>query len=403
MSDPVVPAEGAGGDAASSGGGPGEGPKRKGKAAKKHTVGKVLLAAVLTLSIVTGLGVVFFYRHLNGNLNVIATSELLGDDRPDKVKPEGPQEPLNVLVMGSDTRDCDGCALDNETGGNASDTTILMHLSADRERAYGISIPRDSLVDRPACETESGEDTAPESDAMWNAAFSVGGPTCTATQFEALTGVYVDHLVVVNFAGFEDMVDAVGGVPVCIPEDIVDPDHGINIPAGNREISGREALNYVRARYTLGDGSDISRIKRQQAFIAAMAAKVISADTLARVDRLLKFLNAATKSLSVDEGLDSLVKIAKVGVTFNGIGLDNIQFLTVPNGYYPSDSENAGRVFWEDSATKLWKQIEADEPLSKKFTGDAISAGKLPGAKKPKTPEQIARAQERAAQDGLCA
>lgn len=400
MSEPVVPAEGVSGDAGGPGG---EGPKRKGKAPRKHTVGKVLLASVLVLSIVTGLGVVFFYRHLNGNLNVIETSDLLGDDRPDKVKTELPQEPLNILVMGSDTRACDGCALDNEVGGNASDTTILMHLSADRERAYGISIPRDSLVDRPSCETQSGEDTAEAQDVMWNEAFSIGGPTCTVQQFEALTGVFVDHLVVVNFAGFEDMVDAVGGVPVCIPEDIVDPEHGINIPAGNREISGREALNYVRARYTLGDGSDISRIKRQQAFIAAMAAKVISADTLARVDRLLKFLNAATKSLTVDEGLDSLVKIAKVGVSFNGIGLDNIQFLTVPNAYYPSDSEYAGRVYWEDSAKKLWKQIEADEPLSKTFTGDAISAGKLPGEKKPKTPEQIARAQERAAQDGLCA
>ena len=104
MSDPVVPAEGAGGDAISSvdnNGTDDEGPKRKGKAAKKHTVGKVLLATVLTLAIVTGLGVVFFYRHLNGNLNVIETSELLGDDRPEKVKPEGPQEPLNILVMGS--------------------------------------------------------------------------------------------------------------------------------------------------------------------------------------------------------------------------------------------------------------------------------------------------------------
>ncbi len=407
MSEPVVPAEGAGGDATGAGGGSGDGsggrPKRRGKTAKKHTVGKVLLASVLVLTIVTGLGVVFFYRHLNGNLNVLETSDLLGDDRPDKVKPEGPQEPLNILVMGSDTRDCEGCNLDNQTGGDASDTTILMHLSADRERAYGISIPRDSLIDRPSCETESGDETAPSQDVMWNEAFSIGGPTCTVTQFEALTGVFVDHLVVVNFAGFEDMVDAVGGVPVCIPEDIVDPAHGINIAAGNREISGREALNYVRARYTLGDGSDISRIKRQQAFVAAMAAKVISADTLARVDRLLKFLNAATKSLTVDEDLDSLVKIAKVGVTFQGIGLDNIQFLTVPNAYYPSDSEYAGRVYWEDSAKKLWNQIEADEPLARKYTGDAISAGKLPGSKKPRTPAQIARAQERAAQDGLCA
>ena len=289
-------------------------------------------------------------------------------------------------------------------GGNASDTTILFHLSADRERAYGVSIPRDTIVDRPACKTEEGGKTEPATDVMWNEAFSIGGPTCTVQQFETLTGVFIDHIVVVNFAGFEDMVDAIGGVPVCIPEDIVDPEHGINIPAGTREIEGREALNYVRARYTLGDGSDIGRIKRQQAFIAAMADKVISADTLARVDKLANFLNAATRSLTVDEGLESVIDIARIGVSFQGIGLGNIQFLTAPNGYYPSDSELAGRVFLLDSAQRMWDQLAADEPLAKKFTSDAISAGRLPGqGRKPRTPEQIAAAQERAAQDGLCA
>jgi anionic cell wall polymer biosynthesis LytR-Cps2A-Psr (LCP) family protein len=203
------------------------------------------------------------------------------------------------------------------------------------------------------------------------------------------------------------MVDAIDGVPVCIPEDIVDPAHGINIPAGTREIEGREALNYVRARYTLGDGSDISRIRRQQAFIAAMAKKVISKDTLARVDRLVGFLNAATKSLTVDEDLENVVKIAKIGVSFQDIGLDNIQFLTVPNAYFSEDSGFWGRVYWEDSAKRLWNQIASDEPLDKKFTGDAISAGSVPGQgkknNKPKTPEQIAAAQERAERDGLCA
>jgi len=370
---------------------------------KKHTVAKVLLAVVVALSIVTGLGVVYFYRHLNGNLTVIQIEDVL-ENRPEKEAVEGPQDPLNVLVMGSDSRDCDGCGLDNETGGNASDTTILFHLSADRERAYGVSIPRDTIVDRPACKTEEGSKTEPVTDVIWNEAFSIGGPTCTVQQFETLTGVFIDHIVVVNFAGFEDMVDAIGGVPVCIPEDIVDPEHGINIPAGTREIEGREALNYVRARYTLGDGSDIGRIKRQQAFIAAMADKVISADTLARVDKLANFLNAATRSLTVDEGLESVIDIARIGVSFQGIGLGNIQFLTAPNDYYPSDSELAGRVFLLDSAQRLWDQIASDEPLDKKFTSDAISAGRLPGqGGKPRTPEQIAKAQERAEQDGLCA
>ena len=213
---------------------------------------------------------------------------------------------------------------------------------------------------------------------MWNEAFSVGGPTCTVQQFETMTGVFIDHIVVVNFAGFEDMVNAIGGVPVCIPEDIVDPEHGINIPAGTREIEGREALNYVRARYTLGNGSDIGRIKRQQAFIAAMAEKVISADTLARVDKLVRFLNAATKSLTVDEDLESVIEIAKIGVSFQGIGLGNIQFL-------PCRTPTTRRLrlrgpgLLEKSARRLWEQLANDEPLDKKFTGDAISAGKLPG------------------------
>lgn len=393
MSDPVVPDEGPGERSPTD-----EHPKVR----KKHTVAKVLLAAVLALSISIGLGVVYFYHHLNGNLAVIQTKDVL-ENRPEKEPVDGTQESLSILVMGSDSRDCDGCDLDNETGGEASDTTILFHLSADRERAYGVSIPRDTIVDRPACKAEGGSRTEPATDVMWNEAFSVGGPTCTWAQFESLTGVFIDHMVVVDFAGFEDMVNAIGGVPVCIPEDIVDPEHGINIPAGTREIEGREALNYVRARYTLGNGSDIGRIKRQQAFIAAMAEKAISAGTLARVDRLARFLNAATKSLTVDEGLENVIDIARIGVSFQDIGLGNIQFLTAPNDYYPSDSDLAGRVFLLESAEKLWQQLANDEPLGKQFTGDAISAGRLPGqSDKPKTPEEIAAAQERAQEDGLC-
>jgi LCP family protein required for cell wall assembly len=342
-------------------------------------VGKVLLVASLVLALATGLGVVYLYRHLNGNLTVIADIDGRLGTRPVKKQAQAPQEPLNILVMGSDTRDCEGCALDNESGAEASDTTILMHLSADREHAYGISIPRDTIVDRPDCIAEDGSTIPGATDAMWNAAFTVGGPTCTVEQFETITGVFVDHIVVVNFAGFEDMVDAIDGVPVCIPEDIEDPAHGINIEAGTRELEGREALNYVRARYTLGDGSDISRIKRQQAFVAAMAKKVISKGTLARPDRLVGFLNAATQSLTVDEGLENVVKIARIGVGFQGIGLDNIKFITAPNAYYPVGTEFEGRVHFTPPAKQLWRQVAADEPLDRQLTRDAISAAEVPG------------------------
>jgi anionic cell wall polymer biosynthesis LytR-Cps2A-Psr (LCP) family protein len=203
------------------------------------------------------------------------------------------------------------------------------------------------------------------------------------------------------------MVDAIDGVPVCIPEDIVDPAHGINIPAGTREVEGREALNYVRARYTLGDGSDISRIKRQQAFIAAMANKVISAGTLARVDRLVGFLDAATNSLQVDPGLDNVIKIAKIGVGFQGIGLQNIQFVTVPIEY-DQRPEFRGRVSWLPQADNLWAKIAADESLTKRLTSDAISAAKPTGSdsKKPSSkpsPSVSPEEAEEAEANGLCA
>ena len=353
-------------------------PKRRGKARRRHTVGKVLLASALVLAMASGLGTVWLYRHLNGNISVLDVSQQLTDE-PTKQAVEGPHEPLNVLVMGSDSRDCEGCNIDNLTGGGQrSDTTILFHLSADRERAYGISIPRDSIVDRPDCIDEQG-DTIPGADhVMWNEAYSVGGPACTIQQFQQLTGVKIDHFVVVDFEGFQGMVDAIGGVEVCIPEPIVDPAHGINIAAGTRKIKGKEALNYVRERYVVGNGSDIGRMKRQQAFIGSMAHQVVSGGTLARPDHLVRFLDSATKSLTVDPGLKNVWKIAQLGVEFKGIGLDNIQFLTIPNIPDPSDPN---RLVWkEPEAKQVWQKVAKDEPLTKKLSSDVISAGNLPGS-----------------------
>ena len=374
-------------------------PKRRGKVRKRHTVGRVLLVTVLVLAMVTGLGTIWLYRHLNNNINVYDPSAQMSN-RPGKIDVEGPKEPLNVLVMGSDNRDCDGCNIDNLTGGGArSDTTILLHVSADRQRAYGISIPRDSMVDRPECRTEDGEAIPGADYTMWNEAFALGGPACTMQQFEQLTGVRLDHFVVVDFEGFRGMVDAIGGVEMCIPEAITDPAHGINIEAGPRKLKGFEALNYVRARYTVGNGSDVGRMKRQQAFIASMTHSVVSAGTLARPDRLIGFLDAATKSLTVDPGLKNIVKIADLGVQFKDIGLNNVQFITIPNMPDPNDPN---RLVWtEPQADEVWEKIANDEPLTKKLSQDVISAGDLPGSGSSNGPKNEADKQA-LADAGLC-
>jgi len=348
--------------------------KRRGRGRRTHTVSKVLLSSVLVLGMVTGLGVTFLYRHLNGNLNVEDLGAQLGTDRPEEVEVEGPKDPINILVMGSDSRDGAGNNIDGLTGGGErSDTTIMIHLSADRQNAYGVSIPRDSLVDRPECYDEDGDTIPGATSAMWNEAFSVGGPACTIRQFEQLTDIRINNYVVVDFQGFQDMVDAIDGVEVCVPQDIDDREHGIVIKAGTREITGKEALAYVRVRHVEGtDGSDLGRITRQQAFVAAMANKVMSGNTLARPDKLIPFLNAATKSLTTD--IENIGRMARIGVEFKDTGLKRIQFITVPWQYAPSDPN---RVEWLPESDELWEKVRNDAPLGK-FGKGSISADDEP-------------------------
>ena len=344
-------------------------------------VAKVIAASLLTLALVTGLSVALIYRHLNGNLNHEDLGDQLGDDRPPVVEVEGPHKPLNILVMGSDTRDgAAGNHIDDESGGG-SDTTILFHLSADRQSAYGISIPRDSLVDRPECYTEDGDTIPGEPGAIWNAAYTVGGPACTIRQFEQLTHVHVSNYVVVDFAGFKGMVDAVDGVEVCIPEDIDDDVADIHIPRGTHQLDGEEALGYVRVRHGVGDGSDLGRIKRQQAFIAALAARVVDGGTLARIDRLLGFLNAATKSLTTD--IPNIKEIAEIGLQFKDIGLSRIRFITVP---VADSATKSGRVEWTGDANALWDRVRYDKPLGKLRVG-SLGANQVSDAGGSESPD----------------
>ncbi len=343
-------------------------PKRKAETKRKHTVGQVMLASTVVLALVTALSVVFLYRHLNGNISTQDLGAL--PDRPPKVY-RGNGEPLNILVMGDDTRSGTDNAIDQETGGG-SDTTILVHLSADRKRSYAISIPRDSIVDRPEC-----EDSAAATDVMWNAAYSEGKALCTVAQFEQNTDVLVDHFVVIDFNGFGEMVDAVDGVPVCVPEPIVDKAHQIYVPAGDPSVlSGDEALDYVRARYVgeLAQQNDLSRIKRQQTFIGALIRKVKSAGTLTRLDRVVGFLDAATRSLETDEGLGSVTRIGKIALQLQDVGLDNIKFITVPTAYYPLESDFKGKVYWTEDADTMWQLINEDKALPKALLAEALTA-----------------------------
>lgn len=329
----------------------------------------LLVLGVVVLLLATT--VVAAYFKLQGNINGLDVTSALGNDRPEAVDVRGPQQPLNVLVMGSDTREgLNGKDIGGDTPG-LSDTTILLHLSADRKRAYGVSLPRDAMVMRPECENKSATSTVPGGLTMFNAAYAVGGPACTIKTVEQLTHVRIDHFIVIDFVGFKSMVNALHGVRICVPQAVDDQIGHIQLPAGSYTVNGEQALNYVRVRHDIGAPTgDIGRMKRQQAFISAMINKVMSAGTLANPARLYRFLDAATQSLTTDQDFANLRELASLGSSLKDIGLDNIAFVTVPFQPYPADPN---RLEWAPNAAGLWVRIRHDEPLGP-FGGGALTA-----------------------------
>jgi LCP family protein required for cell wall assembly len=301
------------------------------------------------------------YDRLDDNINYLDTSDQLGT-RPVR-QPES-TEPLNVLVMGSDSRTGKG---NNRKYGNArnagiegqrSDTTILFHLSGDRTRALGMSIPRDSLVTLPVCKNGQGEQQGGYV-GRFNEAFDIGGPGCTVKAVEELTGIYVDHFVVVDFNGFKTMVDAVDGVEVCLEDPVYDKNSRLDLPAGTQTIRGEDALAFVRARESLGDGSDIQRIQRQQEFISSMIRKTTSAGVLANPIKLFNLLDAGTKALTTDKALSELSTVQGIAESMVDLRPSDVTFVTVPH----VNNLDGSTVSWDmEKADQMFTAIIDDKP-----------------------------------------
>lgn len=300
------------------------------------------------------------YDRLDNNITAIDVTDNLGT-RPTETPQDN--EPMNILVMGSDTRDIKGSkkygnATNAGIEGQRSDTTLLFHISGDRTRVIGMSIPRDSLVTLPMCKNSQGVQQGGYT-GRFNEAFDIGGPGCTIKAVEELTGIYVDHFIVVDFNGFKDMVDAVGGVEVCLEEPVDDVNSGLKLPAGKQTVSGEDALAYVRARETLGDGSDIQRIQRQQDFISSMIRKITSAGVITNPIKLFNLLDAGTKSLSTDKSFSDLGTIQDIAASMTGIRPSDVTFVTVPFVY----NADGSTVSWDQAKSdKMFNAIIHDKP-----------------------------------------
>ncbi|MER5422664.1 LCP family protein [Streptosporangium roseum] len=249
---------------------------------------------------------------------------------PPGARPDRQNRALNVLIVGTDSQ----VGTPRFRGPESrSDTMILLHLSADRKKVSVVNIPRDSMVAIPACESPAGK-TLPARTSMINSAFASGGLSCAWRTVESTTKVRVDHALEFDFSGFKGMVDALGGVEITLPRAVYDRRAKLRLPAGRHLLDGDRALAYVRARHSLGDGSDLARIKRQQQFMIALAKK--AAGLLTDPARLASFLDEATKSVRTDAGLDART-MNMIIRSLEKTGPGAVRFVTVPVRPYAGD------------------------------------------------------------------
>ncbi|WP_045558939.1 LCP family protein [Streptomyces sp. FxanaA7] len=325
-------------------------------------------AGVLVLG---GTGIGYLYFKLNGNLKSVDINQALGTDRPLDVD-NGSQD---ILVLGSDTRSGSNKKLGGgvDDGSARSDTAMVVHVYEGHKRASVVSIPRDTLVERPECTDAKGETHPAASYAMFNSAYSTGGAACAVKTVESMTGIRMDHYIEVDFAGFEKLINVLGGVPVTTTKDIKDPDSHLDLKAGEHTLTGKQALGLVRTRHGVGDGSDLGRIQLQQAFIKVLIEQVESVGIFSNPKKIYDLAESATDAVTTDSDLDSVKKLASFANGLKGIGSKNMTMVTMPVQYDPADPN---RVLVDEAKSKrVWAALKADRSIPKSATkGTATGA-----------------------------
>ncbi len=288
-------------------------------------------------------------------------------------RPEKTSKALNYLLVGSDTREgLTKAELQKLRVGNAetaaggrSDTMLLVHISKSRDKAYIVSLPRDSLVTIPEHLSSSDGKTliGPRQNKL-NAAFAFGGAPLLIQTIEGATNLKIDHYIEVSFAGFAGMVDALGGVDVCTKVDIDDPKSHLVLSAGTHTLGGIEALKYVRTRDFDGRG-DIGRMARQQEFMSSVLKKATSSGVLLNPIKLVSFLNASISTLKMDSQL-SESDLLELGKQMKNLSSGNVRTLTVPLSTANGRVSGLGSVvIWDELlAADLWNRIRDDLPLT---------------------------------------
>ncbi|MET7681114.1 LCP family protein [Streptomyces sp. NPDC005423] len=327
------------------------GPRRKGLLIAAWTAAGIVLLG--------GTGAGYLYFKLNGNIKSVDINQALGSDRP--VKVDNGSE--NILVLGSDSRSGTNKKLGGGTddGSARSDTAMIVHVYQGHKRASVVSIPRDTLVDRPRCTDTKGVTHDAATGVMFNESYSTGGAACTVKTVESVTGLRMDHYLEVDFAGFEKLIDDLGGVPVTTTKAIKDPQSHLDLKAGTHTLGGRQALGLVRTRHGVGDGSDLGRIQLQQAFIKALVNQVKHLGVLTSPTRLYDLADTATKAVTTDSDLGTVNSLTSFADGLKGISSSHMAMVTMPVEYDPADPNRV--IVEKTKARQVWNALKNDRAI----------------------------------------
>ncbi|MGC3003233.1 LCP family protein, partial [Streptomyces sp. G35A] len=361
-------------------------PAKKPKAKAK----RILLWTGGTMAFVVlaaGAGGYLYLEHLNDNIDSVSDDgSSTGGFQKDKA--------INILLIGTDKRTGAGNEGygDKGSAGHA-DTTILLHVAQDRTNATALSIPRDLIVDIPDCPTQQedgSQKVIPGSQGVrFNTSLGQGGrtPSCTMRTVTELTGIKPDNFMVADFNAVKTLSSAVGGVEVCLAKDIDDEDSHLKLSKGTHTIEGEQALAFVRTRYSVGSGGDLSRIELQQQFLSALMRKLKSNDTLTSPSKMIKLAEVGTEALTVDSQLDSINKLKDLGLELGKLNVKNLTFTKVPVVDNPAEQVKATVVLDESKASKVFGMIRDDVSFTavkqQKKKDKAAVAARLKGTKAP--------------------
>ncbi|KIF79009.1 hypothetical protein QR77_20480 [Streptomyces sp. 150FB] len=323
-------------------------------------------------------GAAYAYVKLNGN---IAASDLYagtggdaGHEKPDAFG----RTPINILMIGSDVRgnaaDCKLGGACDDAAGQRADVEMVVHISADRSNATVMSIPRDLRTDLKGCDDkQNGTSVGPQSNAMINSALN-WGPGCSVAAVHNLTGITIDHFMMVDFSGVVNMSEAIGGVGICVDKNVYDPYSHLKLSKGPHTLKGESALQFLRTRHGFGVGTDTGRTVSQHMFLTSMINSLKSAGTLSNPKKVWSLAQAATKSLTVDHGLQSIQQLIGLADDVNKVPTDRITFATM-------QTQGEDMLTIAPGAKSLFKTIADDQSLT-----TATGKGKKPAAPAPAAP-----------------